>query len=137
MSASASGRRGWRGGGKGCPRRVFRFVEPCLLLLLHEGEAHGYELMDRLQQFSTEGIPVDSSVVYRTLRTMEKENLVTSEWDTSASAGPPRRIYQLTGEGDAVLSAWVEDLKETVGLLQSFLGAYHQHMKEEEGAHHA
>ena len=131
------GRRGWRGLGKSCPRRVFRFVEPCLLLLLHEGEAHGYELMDRLQQFTSEGFQVDSSVVYRTLRTMEKENLVTSEWDTSASAGPPRRIYQLTNDGDAVLAAWVDDLKETVGLLQSFLGAYYHHMKEEEGAYHA
>ena len=127
---------GWRGAGKACPRRIYRFVEPCLLLLLHQGPAHGYQLMERLREFGFDDVPIDSSVVYRALRTMEGEDLVVSSWDTSSTTGPPRRVYQLTETGDSVLTSWVDDLQETVGLLRSFLNTYEQHMSEGEGAYH-
>lgn len=129
--------------GRACPRRIYRFVEPCLLLLLHHGPAHGYELADRLGALGLEGsdeagscAPVDSSVVYRTLRAMERQGLVTSEWDTTATSGPPRRVYRLTPLGDQVLASWVADLRETVRLLQAFLREYEEHMQQEQEAHH-
>lgn len=129
--------------GRACPRRIYRFVEPCLLLLLHHGPAHGYELADRLGALGLEGsdeagpcAPVDSSAVYRTLRAMERQGLVTSEWDITASSGPPRRVYRLTPLGDQVLASWVADLRETVRLLQSFLREYEEHMQQEQEAHH-
>ena len=73
------GRR-WRGGRDGapCPRHVYRFVEPCLLLLLYRDQTHGYDMMEGLKEFGFDENPVDSSVVYRTLRAMEKAGLVTS-----------------------------------------------------------
>ncbi|MGQ9586736.1 MAG: helix-turn-helix transcriptional regulator [Anaerolineae bacterium] len=134
---------GGRRDGRACPRRIYRFVEPALLLLLHHGQAHGYELMDRLQDLGFEGpseglaagVPVDSSVVYRTLRDMEQRGLVVSSWDTTATAGPPRRVYTLTALGDQVLASWAADLRETVRLIQGFLNRYEDHM-EERGAHH-
>jgi len=129
---------GRRGNGQACPRRIYRFVEPCLLLLLHHGQAHGYELMDRLRGFGfggpqdgpSEAMPVDSSVVYRTLRGMEKRGLVVSSWDTSGTAGPPRRLYRITDMGDQALASWAADLQETVYLLQTFLQNYEEHMRE-------
>jgi len=59
------GRRRWRGGqgGEACPRHINRFLEPCLLLLLHCDEAHGYELLEGLKPFGFEQNPVDSSTV--------------------------------------------------------------------------
>ena len=69
-----SGRR-WRGGRSegACPRRIDRFLEPCLLLLLHCNEAHGYELLDWLKPFGFEENPVDLSTVYRVLRGLEEQ----------------------------------------------------------------
>ncbi|MGQ9595143.1 MAG: PadR family transcriptional regulator [Anaerolineae bacterium] len=130
--------------GGACPRRIYRFVEPCLLLLLHQGPAHGYELVERLgalgggQPEANQGpcAPVDSSVVYRALRAMEEQGLVTSVWDTTASSGPPRRVYHLTPLGDQILASWVADLRETVRLLEAFLWEYENHMQKEQEAHY-
>lgn len=124
------GRRRWRSGQgeKACPRRINRFLEPCLLLLLHCNEAHGYELLEGLKQFGFEQNPVDSSTVYRRLRGLEKREFVTSRWDTE-SAGPARRLYQITEEGDRYLAWWVDDLRETDRVLHYFLGVYDRHME--------
>lgn len=121
----------WRGGrGDGvCPRRIDRFLEPCLLLLLHCREAHGYELLEDLKPFGFEQDPVDSSTVYRFLRTMEELELVTSRWD-AGSTGPARRLYQLTEEGNRYLAGWVQDLRETDRVLHHFLETYDAHMEQ-------
>jgi poly-beta-hydroxybutyrate-responsive repressor len=124
------GRRGWLGGrGDVCPRRILRFVEPVLLLLLHTRPAHGYDLMERLKPYGFEENPLDSSAVYRALRDMEERGLVTSDWETE-SAGPARRVYRLTSDGDQHLSAWVADLRETDKGLHHFLDMYETHMEE-------
>jgi poly-beta-hydroxybutyrate-responsive repressor len=106
-----------------------------LLLLLHEGTAHGYDLTKALEDFGFAGAAVDSSVVYRVLREMEEREWVASTWDTDG-AGPPRRVYRLTQEGDSALSAWVEDLQEVRDSLDRYLAAYEQHIREGQGEHH-
>jgi poly-beta-hydroxybutyrate-responsive repressor len=125
------GRRRWRGGQQpeaACPRRIHRFLEPCLLILLHCNEAHGYELLEGLKQFGFEQNPVDSSTVYRMLRGLEKRGFVVSRWDTGG-AGPARRLYEITEEGDRYLAWWVEDLRETDRVLHHFLKVYDMHME--------
>jgi len=128
------GLRRWQSGqeGEACPRRIHRFLEPCLLLLLHCDEIHGYELLDSLNPFGFAENPVDLSTVYRLLRSLEDEGLVTSRWDTP-NAGPARRLYRLTAEGDLYLAWWVEDLRETDRVLHSFLDTYHSHMAAHQG----
>jgi PadR family transcriptional regulator PadR len=124
------GRRRWQQEGQveACPRRIHRFLEPCLLLLLHCNEAHGYELLDGLKSFGFDQNPVDSSTVYRFLRDLEERDLVTSRWDTGG-AGPARRLYQISEEGDRYLAWWVDDLRETDRVLHHFLKTYDIHME--------
>lgn len=124
-------RRRWRGGGEGqtCPRRILRFLEPCLLLLLHCNEGHGYELVDRLKQFGFAQDPMDLSTIYRVLRSLEARGLVVSRWDTEGG-GPARRLYRITDEGDQFLAWWTRDLRATERILSHFLRAYDDHMKE-------
>jgi PadR family transcriptional regulator PadR len=122
--------RRWRGGdgAEACPRRIHRFLEPCLLLLLHRNEAHGYELLDGLKPFGFAENPVDLSTVYRKLRGLEEQSFVTSHWDTD-SGGPARRLYRITEEGDRYLARWVGDLRETDRVLHHFLETYDAHMR--------
>lgn len=80
------------------------FLQACLLLLLRERSAHGYDLLDRLQPLRK---GTDRSGVYRLLRELEHEGLVESLWHAS-DVGPPRRIYCLTPKGVANL-AWQSD----------------------------
>ncbi|KPL20321.1 MAG: hypothetical protein AMJ93_12255 [Anaerolineae bacterium SM23_84] len=131
--------RPWRDAEKGepCPRRLRRFLEPCLLLLLHTGDSHGYELSEAIKAFGFgERNPVDSSLVYRTLRWLEKNGMVVSAWDTASSAGPARRVYHLTEAGDRYLAAWMADLRETAQMLRAFLAEYDQHMAKGKGEYH-
>lgn len=115
-------------GRQACPRQIHRFLEPCLLLLVHCREAHGYELVDGLNAFGFDQNPVDMSTIYRALRDMENRGLVTSRWDTS-NAGPARRLYQTTEEGNRYLALWIDDLRETARLLHHFLDTYDTHMQ--------
>jgi PadR family transcriptional regulator PadR len=103
-------------------------VEPCLLLLLHRGDTHGYDLMERLPELGFGQDTVDSSVVYRYLRDMEDRGFVVSTWDTEG-AGPPRRVYRLTAGGDRYLAWWIEGLRQTKVVLDRFLRAYDEHME--------
>jgi PadR family transcriptional regulator PadR len=120
-------RRRWQLKGNGASPytgRVRRFLEPCILLLLKQGESHGYNLAEELKEFGFDQVPVDSSVVYRTLRRLEASGLVVSNWDTDSASGPPRRVYRLTGEGERFLALWVADLEETERVLRHFIETY-------------
>ena len=126
--------RGRRGRKRGCSRRAVRFLEPTLLLLLHHGPAHGYELLEQLGEFGLQDL--NPRGVYRILREMEEEEWVTSTWDEELTQGPPRRVYSISATGDDILSWWIQDLIETRALIDHILATYRQHMEEGEGEHH-
>jgi poly-beta-hydroxybutyrate-responsive repressor len=109
--------------GGGCPRRISRFLEPCLLLLLRRDATHGYNLLEALRQFGFAPGTVDASVVYRILREMEEAGWVSSQWDISGS-GPPRRVYRVTADGEAHLAAWINDLRCTREEIDRFIETY-------------
>lgn len=95
------------------------FLQPCLLLLLSQGTSHGYELMERLAQEPT--MPrADPGLLYRTLRQMEAEGLVTSTWDTEGQ-GPARRRYSVTEEGLEFLQMWATRLAAMRADIDAFL----------------
>jgi PadR family transcriptional regulator PadR len=102
----------------GLPRNYLR---PCLLLLLAEGPAHGYELLEQVARLGLER--ADAGGLYRTLRAMEQEGLVESWWEHS-QAGPARRTYVPSDEGIDWLHAWAGALRETHRLLGDYLERY-------------
>jgi PadR family transcriptional regulator, regulatory protein PadR len=101
------------------------FLRPCLLLLLAEAPAHGYELIERLRPFGFD-VP-DPGSLYKSLRQMEQEGLLTSEWELS-TRGPARRIYALTSDGRDLLAAWAFTLEQNRAILGQFLHRY-QHLE--------
>ena len=115
-----------RGRGGGRRRRVMSFLQPCLLVMLHRGEAHGYSLLNGLDEFGFNPDRKDPSMIYRALREMEDNGLVTSQWDQDSSLGPQRRVYQITPEGEEYLIGWVADLRRTRQEIKALLSAYEQ-----------
>jgi len=105
------------------PSRLERFAEPCVLLSLAREAAHGYQLIEKLAGFGLEELAPDPTVVYRTLRRMERDGLVTSKWLTDGP-GPARRLYSLTPEGEELLHAWVITIRKNRNALERFLDAY-------------
>ena len=122
-----------RGRGHKRRRRVMSFLQPCLLVMLHRGSAHGYSLLNGLDEFGFNLDRLDPSLVYRALREMEATNLVTSEWGDE-SLGPQRRVYRITEEGESALTQWVTDLRRTRQDIDYLLAAYDRvtQPKEEE-----
>ncbi len=112
------------------PRRTKSFIQPSLLLLLQQGDGHGYALMENLKSQGLADDSLNPSVVYRGLREMEEWGWVTSRWDTKGS-GPPRRVYRITSQGNEFLNTWTGDLEEMKGTLERFLDAYESRQEEE------
>jgi len=86
---------------------LYRFVEPVLLLLLKKkGRSYGYELATELHGFALTDAEVEVAALYKTLRQLEQNNCLTSEWDVEGS-GPARRVYALTPWGEQHLGEWI------------------------------
>jgi DNA-binding PadR family transcriptional regulator len=83
---------------------LYRFVEPVVLLLLKKkGRSYGYDLANDLHAHALTDAAIERAALYRTLRTLEANGNVVSEWETDNS-GPARRVYKLTRQGEKHLA---------------------------------
>ena len=114
---------GHSGRGQGQRRQLRRFLQPCLLLLIHQGEAHGYQLQEKLALFGFNPERLDVSMVYRALREMEAEGWLESHWDEEGE-GPRRRVYVVTPAGLEQLRWFVDELKRTRADIDRVIRAY-------------
>jgi PadR family transcriptional regulator, regulatory protein PadR len=86
---------------------LYRFVEPVVLLLLQrKGRSYGYDLSADLKDHALTDTEIERAALYRTLRQLELNGNVASEWESDGT-GPPRRVYRLTPAGEAHLAEWV------------------------------
>ena len=84
------------------------FLRPALHIALLSGSSHGYELLEYVHRFGLAS--VDLGGIYRTLRVMEHDRVVESEWEAS-DTGPPRRVYELTDAGVDAAEAYLRALR--------------------------
>ncbi|MBA3234881.1 MAG: helix-turn-helix transcriptional regulator [Chloroflexi bacterium] len=99
------------------------FFRACILLLVSERPAHGYDLLERITRFGFDS--GDSGWLYRTLRIFERDLILASTWATSPS-GPPRRVYELTPAGRRLLDSWVISVRASSRSIEGFLDQYDQ-----------
>ncbi|CAH0284170.1 MULTISPECIES: PadR family transcriptional regulator [Peribacillus] len=69
---------------------------------------YGYSLVQLLEK---SGITIDQSTLYPLLRRLEKQELVTSSWDTSESR--PRKYYSLSDYGGEIFTQLKEEWEKT------------------------
>jgi len=84
-----------------------------ILLALAEGEAHGYGILKEVEEDTGGGVQLDPANLYRTLKRMMKNGLVTeSEKRPAADLDDERRkYYGLTPLGASVVRAEAERLR--------------------------
>src|SRR5437764_14340212 len=76
-------------------------LESLVLSVLKNGEAHGFEILKRLDAAGSGALRLKEGSLYPALYRLEKEGLVKAAWEESDTArrGPRRRIYRLTPKG--------------------------------------
>ncbi len=103
--------------------KIERFMEVSLLCLLNEKAGYGYGLIEKLSFFGFDDETINIGALYRTLRKMETEGLVYSDWEQSEQ-GPKRRVYSITDKGKKELENWVYVLKDRKMHIEKLIHRY-------------
>lgn len=87
----------------------------CVLSLLGTPK-YGYSLLTELNEC---GVAVDAGTLYPLLRRLEKQGLLTSQWDTEGSK--PRKYYKMNEEGKKIHAELSENWLEMSKTVQKLL----------------
>lgn len=96
-----------------CPcsgKNLDRLLRPTILGILAREKTHGYDLVQRLNELNIfSDLPPDASGVYKLLKSMEEEGLISANWEF-VNTRPAKRSYALTKDGMTCLRNWAETL---------------------------
>jgi len=109
--------------------RIDKMLVPALLNFLAQKPAHGYELIQKINESGLSEIEADPATIYRNLRRMEEDGLVLSQWETEHT-GPARRSYRLSPAGCQALEFCVQLITEKVEKMTAFLDQYRREVKK-------
>lgn len=107
-----------------CPCRgvtLERLVRPAVMMILAQGEQHGYGIVQQLGAMPIfGGQKPNTAGVYRCLKLLEQEGSVSSAWELSGR-GPAKRHYTLTPAGVECLGLWMQTLTDYRQALDALL----------------
>lgn len=100
-------------------------LEGMALSVLDRGEAHGYEVLQRLQALGCGALKLREGSLYPALYRLESAGLIRAHWEkgTGARRGPRRRIYAVTPRGRRELRTRRESWKDFVSVVGSIMEA--------------
>jgi transcriptional regulator len=81
---------------------------------------HGWGISQRVQQLSEGALEVNQGSLYPALQRLEKDGLITSEWDTTNN-NRRARYYRLTAAGRRALGAELESWRRFAAGLETVL----------------
>jgi PadR family transcriptional regulator, regulatory protein PadR len=100
-------------------------LEGMVLASLERGEAHGFEVLRRLEEQGYGALSLKEGTLYPVLYRLEEAGLVRAAWEDESNGrrGPRRRIYQLTEKGARELARRREAWLHFVTIVGGILGA--------------
>ncbi len=105
-------------------------MQPSILLGLLLKASYGYELIQNIQKFGFVEGQAPPGMIYRHLRQLEEDGLVSSKWETKGT-GPAKRMYTITEEGKEVLAIWTDYMNKQASTLNAFIGTYKKLKKQD------
>ena len=96
------------------------------VLLNTDAPTYGYSLVKNLQDI---GIDIEQNTLYPLLRRLEKQDLLTSSWDTSESR--PRKYYQISPFGREIRTELATQWLHSNDIMQQMIESAGQAQKEE------
>jgi PadR family transcriptional regulator, regulatory protein PadR len=94
-------------------------LDLCLLAVVEEAPAYGYEMTKRLRARGLSTVGEGS--IYPLLGRLEREGLVDTQRETS-DGGPPRKYYRASREGKQELASGVAEWRAAREAIDAVLG---------------
>jgi PadR family transcriptional regulator, regulatory protein PadR len=93
--------------------------------VLQQDEAHGFELLKRLEASGCGLLKLKEGSVYPALYRLERAGLVLARWEKGDSArrGPRRRLYRISAKGRRRLEKGREEWRQFVSIVGGIVGA--------------
>ncbi len=100
-------------------------LETMILSMLEQGEAHGLEILRRLEEAGCRLLRLKEGSLYPALYRLEAAGEVKAVWEPQpyGRRGARRRIYRLTTKGQRKLDAGRVEWQQFVRVLGGILGA--------------
>ena len=100
-------------------------LETMVLSALEGGDAHGFEVLRRLEAAGCGALRLKEGSLYPALYRMEEAGLIQGAWEDGASTrrGPRRRVYRLTRKGSGRLAEGRDEWRRFVTIIGGILGA--------------
>ena len=100
-------------------------LETMLLSALERGDAHGFELMQRLTKQGRGLLQLREGTLYPVLYRLEGAGLIKGTWEDGSQRrrGPRRCVYSLTGDGRQELQARRETWRDFVSVIGEIVEA--------------
>ena len=94
-------------------------LDLCLLAVMNEGPAYGYEMARRLRDRGLSTVGEGS--IYPLLGRLERDGLVET-FRSASNGGPPRKYYRPSGAGRLALAMGVSEWRATRDAVDAVLG---------------
>jgi PadR family transcriptional regulator PadR len=107
-------------------------METAVLVCLLQGEMHGYELVERIEEMVGSCVCVDPGSTYRLLRDLENGGYLVSAWQP-AESGPLRRTYRVTASGRDLLAEWAAFLEVRAQVMGDLIGRARELVADDAG----
>lgn len=100
-------------------------LETMALAALEEGEAHGFELLRRLERAGCGALRLKEGSLYPALYRLEERGCLKARWEENPGGrrGPARRVYRLTPKGRRHLEKGRREWAGFVAVIGSIIGA--------------
>ena len=95
-------------------------TETLILALIADRPMYGYELTQELHNRSNGYFDMKEGLLYPTLHRMQKEGLISAEWQVSES-GRRRKYYSITALGQEALGEQREEWRAFMNQMQEML----------------
>src|SRR5262249_2645218 len=100
-------------------------LETMILSVLDRGDAHGLEILRRLEEAGCGALKLKEGSLYPALYRLENAGVIAAEWEeeTKGRRGARRRIYHLTRSGAKGLAKGREEWQQFVQVVGGILAA--------------
>ena len=100
-------------------------LQSLVLSVLRQGDAHGFEILKRLEQAGSGALQLKEGSLYPSLYKLEAEGLIKGVWESGETPrrGPRRRVYRLTARGGRRLDEARGEFQQFVTVIGGILGA--------------